>query len=83
MAWGTTIDRLTAEINPFPYERETKHPTLKVLKTYLILDRWCRSPLSFSNLAYVSNLLSQQSTKKTSMLYNGVRPTLEYIINNI
>ena len=36
MAWGTTIDRVTAEINPFPYARETKHLTLKDLKTYLI-----------------------------------------------
>ena len=23
MAWGTTIDRVTTEINPFLYERET------------------------------------------------------------
>ena len=38
MAWGTTIDRVTAEINPFPYARETKHLTLKDLETYLILD---------------------------------------------
>ena len=36
MAWGTTIDRVTVEINPFPYARETKHLTLKDLKTYLI-----------------------------------------------
>ena len=33
MDWGTTIDRVTTEINPFPYERETKHLTLKDLKT--------------------------------------------------
>ena len=38
MAWGTTTDRVTAEINPFPYARETKHLTLKDLETYLILD---------------------------------------------
>ena len=38
MAWGTTIDRVTTEINPFPYERETKHLTLKDPETYLILD---------------------------------------------
>ena len=31
MAWGTTIDRVTVEINPFLYERETKHITLKGL----------------------------------------------------
>ena len=36
MAWGTTIDRVTAEINPFPYTREIKHLTLKDLETYLI-----------------------------------------------
>ena len=38
MAWGTTIDRVTAEINPFLYAREIKHLTLKDLETYLILD---------------------------------------------
>ena len=37
-AWGTTTDRVTAEINPFPYARETKYLTLKDLETYLILD---------------------------------------------
>ena len=38
MDWGTTIDRVTGEINPFPYARETKHLTLKDLETYLIPD---------------------------------------------
>ena len=38
MDWGTTIDRVTIEINPFPYARETKHLTLKDLETYLIPD---------------------------------------------
>ena len=38
MDWGTIIDRVTAEINPFPYARETKNITLKDLKTYLIPD---------------------------------------------
>ena len=38
MAWGTTTDRVTAEINPFPYAIETKYLTLKDLETYLILD---------------------------------------------
>ena len=28
MAWGTTIDRVTAEINTFPYAREIKHLTV-------------------------------------------------------
>ena len=38
MAWGTTTDRVTVEINPFPYARETKYLTLKDLETYLIPD---------------------------------------------
>ena len=38
MAWGTTTDRLTPEINPFLYARETKHLTLKDLDSYLIPD---------------------------------------------
>ena len=38
MAWGTTTDRVTAEINPFPYAREIKDLTLKYIETYLILD---------------------------------------------
>ena len=29
MAWGTTIDSLTPEINPFQYAREIKYLTLK------------------------------------------------------
>ena len=32
MAWGTTTDRVTAEINPFLYAIETKYLTLKDLK---------------------------------------------------
>ena len=36
MAWGTTIDSLTPEINPFLYARETKELTLKDLDSYLI-----------------------------------------------
>ena len=38
MAWGTTTDRLTPEINPFLYARETTYLTLKDLDLYLILD---------------------------------------------
>ena len=38
MAWGTTTDRVTVEINSFLYARETKHLTLKDLETYLIPD---------------------------------------------
>ena len=36
MAWGTTTNRVTIEINPFPYAKETKYLTLKDLETYLI-----------------------------------------------
>ena len=38
MAWGTTTDRVTTEINPFQYVREIKHLTLQDLETYLIPD---------------------------------------------
>ena len=38
MAWGTTTDRLTPEINPFLYAREIKHLTLKDIGSYLIPD---------------------------------------------
>ena len=38
MAWDTTIDSLTPEINPFLYARETKYLTLKDLDSYLIPD---------------------------------------------
>ena len=33
MAWGTTTDKVTTEINHFPYARETKHLTLKDIET--------------------------------------------------
>ena len=38
MAWGTTTDNFTPEINPFLYARETKYITLKDLDSYLIPD---------------------------------------------
>ena len=38
MAWGTTTDRVTTEIIPFLYARETKYLTLKDLGSYLIPD---------------------------------------------
>ena len=53
MNWGTTIDRLTLEINPSLYARETKHLTLKDQTSYLIPDSWSRSPLSFPTLAWI------------------------------
>ena len=38
MAWGTTTDNLTPEINPFQYAIEIKCLTLKDQTTYLISD---------------------------------------------
>ena len=38
MAWGTTTNRVTIEINPFPICKRNKHLTLKDLETYLISD---------------------------------------------
>ena len=38
MAWGTTTDSLTPEINPFQYAIEIKCLTLKDQISYLILD---------------------------------------------
>ena len=38
MAWGTTIDSLNLEINPFQYAIEIKHLTLKDYTSYLIPD---------------------------------------------
>ena len=36
MAWGTTTDRVTVEINPFPYARETKYRKLRISKHTLV-----------------------------------------------
>ena len=38
MAWGTTTDSLTPEINPFQYAIEIKDLILKDQNSYLILD---------------------------------------------
>ena len=38
MAWGTTTDSLTLEINPFQYAIEIKCLTLKDQTSYLISD---------------------------------------------
>ena len=38
MAWGTTTDSLTPEINPFQYAIEIKYLTLKDQTSYLIPD---------------------------------------------
>ena len=84
MAWGTTINRLTPQINPSLYARETKNLTLKDLDSYLIPDGWCRSSLSFPTPAWIDKLIPQQLVKKDKhAIYIGVRSTLAYIINNI
>ena len=38
MAWGTTVDSLTPEINPFQYAIEIKYLTLNDQTSYLIPD---------------------------------------------
>ena len=38
MAWGTTTDSLTPEINSFQYAREIKYLTLNDQTSYLIPD---------------------------------------------
>ena len=58
MAWGTTTNNLmTPEINPFQYAIEIKYLTLKDQTSYLILDGWNRSPLSFPILAWIDQSL--------------------------
>ena len=84
MSWGTTIDKVTTEINPFLYARETKHLTLKDLDSYLIPDGCSRSPLSFP----IFNLNCYNTSSTTSKQYkhtifHGVRSILAYIINNV
>ena len=83
MDLGTTIDSLTPEINPFQCAREIKYLTLKDQTSYLILDGWSRSPLSFPTSSWIDESLPQQQITKTSILYIGVRSTLKYIINNV
>ena len=69
MAWGTTTDSLTPEINHFQYAIEIKYLILKDQTLYLISDSWSRSPLTFPNPACIDRLLSQQSVNKASILY--------------
>ena len=38
MAWGTTIDSLTPEINISQYAIETRYLTLRDIEPYLVLD---------------------------------------------
>ena len=80
MAWGTTTDSLTLEINLFQYAIENKCLTLKDQTSYLIPDNWSRSPLSFPTSAWIDKLLPQQQVNNTSI---GVWSILAYIINNV
>ena len=69
MAWGTTTDSLTPEINPFQYAIEIKNLTLKDQTSYLIRDGWSRSPLKFPTSAWIDESLPQQQVNNTSILY--------------
>ena len=84
MAWGTTTDSLTPEINPFRYAIEIKCLTLKDQTSYLIPDGWSRSPLSFPIFSlnwYITSSTTSKQYKHT--IYHGVRSILAYIINNV
>ena len=84
MAWGTTTDSLTLEINPFQYAIKIKYLTLKDQTSYLILDGWSRSPLSFPTLAWIDRLLPQHTSKKyKNTISIGVISILAYVINNV
>ena len=69
MPWGITTDSLTPEINPFQYAREIKCLTLKDQTSYLILESWSRSPLSFPTSYWIDESLPQQQVNKTKILY--------------
>ena len=84
MAWGTTIDSLTPEINHFQYAIEIKCLTLKDQTSYLIPDGWSRSPLSFPIFSLNwYNTSSTTSKQYKHTIYHGVRSILAYIINNV
>ena len=80
MAWGTTTESLTPEINPFLYVREIEQLTLKDIDSYLIPNGWCRSSLRFITPAWIDKLLPQHSINKTSILYYWIG---KYISINI
>ena len=83
MAWGVPkqIEKLQKSISS-PYAREIKHLTLKDLESYLILDGWSRSPLSFfqSHLRWQFTLNNSKEGKHA--IEYSVKPTLVYIIND-
>ena len=84
MAWGTTIDSLTPEINHFQYAIEIKCLTLKDQTSYLIPDGWSRSPLSFPIFSLnCYNTSSTTSKQYKHTIFHGVRSILEYIIKNV
>ena len=69
IAWGTTTDSLTTEINPLQYGIKIKYLTLKDQTSYLISDGWSRSSLSFPTSAWIDKLPPQQQVNNTSILY--------------
>ena len=84
MAWGTTTDSLTPEINIFQYEIEIKCLTLKDQTSYLIPDGWSRSPFSFAIFSLNWYITSSTTSKQYKhSIYHGVRSILAYIINNV
>ena len=84
MAWGTTIDSLTPEINPFQYAIEIKCLTLKDQTSYLISNGWSRSLLSFPIFCLNCYINSSTTSKQYKhSIYHGVRSILAYIINNV
>ena len=84
MAWGTTTNSLTLEINISQYAIEIKCLTLKDKTSYLILDDGSRSPLSFLIFSLNGyNTSSKTSKQSKHTIYHGVRSILAYIINNV
>ena len=75
---------LTPEINISQYAIEIKCLTLKDQTSYLILDGWSRSPLSFPIFSLNwYNTSSTTSKQYKHTIYHGVRSILAYIINNV
>ena len=65
MAWGTTTDRVTAEINHFLYARETKHLTLNDPKHTLLWTVHVDPRLAFPlSLVLIICSLNIQQTRK-------------------
>ena len=84
MAWGTTTDSQTPEINLSQYAIEINNLTLKDRTSYLIPEGCSRSPLSFpifSLNCYSTSSTTSKQYKHT--IFHGVRSILAYITNNV